>query len=300
MIRTLLLASHEIAPYVTQLRALEHDITYPLAGGNERFFIDHGPDYHPFFSELGEAWFLLALDDDRVVGCLTGILRRAHAAQDVATVYLCDFKIAAAHRGGRVARAMAFEALRRAATERRFRQWRYAYGAAMHGARGDVMRSARGLHPARLFAPAARLRLFFVPAQTLAELDTRGCPPAPRSAGLDLSPDVQRADPLGVISTAGRKDLRLASSGVAWPLIHLGLGPRAWPGNWAEYLRAAGQVAADRPGVCCFALDARLADHLGWARTRGLHSDTLCTVYAWRLPGGPAKPAWIHLSPSEI
>lgn len=300
MIRTLLVPAAELGPHAAALRALERDITYPLADGQERFFIDHGADYHSFFSQLGEAWFLLALDDAAVVGSLTGILRSARAESDVRTVYLCDFKIAKSHRGGRVARAMLFEALRRAATEPRFRRWRYAYGAAMHGEGGDVMRSARGVHPARLFSPAARLRLFFVAPSTLATLDPIGCPPRPRSHGLDLSPDVAHAHPLGLVSTAGRKDLRLVSTGATWPLTHLGLGPAGWPGSWADYLRAAGAEASTSSAQCCFALDERLDDHLAWARTRGLVSDTLCTVYAWRLPGGPPRPAWIHLSPSEI
>ena len=67
---------------------------------------------------------------------------------------------------------------------------------------------------------------------------------------------------MGLVSTAGRKDLRRVSSGAQWPLVHLGLGPAAWPSRWVDYLRLA---AADHPGAfCCFALDERLAAHLAW------------------------------------
>ena len=39
--------------------ALERGVTYPL--GHDRFAIDHGSAYHPFFSALGDARFLVAL-----------------------------------------------------------------------------------------------------------------------------------------------------------------------------------------------------------------------------------------------
>lgn len=303
MIRTVLVDAAGLAPYAAQLRALERDITYPLSDGAERFWIDHGPDYHPFFSQLGDAHFLLALDGDRVVGTLSGVLRAARAnGVPVETAYLCDFKIARGHRGGRVARTMALTALGLAATQRRFQRWRYAYGAAMRGATGDVMRSARGLHPGRLFAPTATLRLFFARPEALASLDPAGCPLTPATLGLDLSPDVATAHPLGLVSTAGRKDLRLVSSGEPWPLVHLGLGPNAWAGRWSDYLRRAGAAAQrEQPGaLACFALDERLTAHLDWATAAGLSSDTVCTVYGWRLPGGPPPTAWAHLSTSEI
>ncbi|MDO9018750.1 MAG: GNAT family N-acetyltransferase [Deltaproteobacteria bacterium] len=303
MIRTVLVDAAGLAPYAEGLRALERDITYPLSDGADRFWIDHGPDYHPFFTHLGEGHFLLCLDGPRVVGTITGVLRHARAnGVPAPTAYLCDFKIARSHRGGRVARTMLLTALGLAATQRRFQHWRYAYGAAMRGASGDVMRSARGLHPGRLFAPAARLRLFFASADALAALDPAGCPLTPCSTGLDLSPGVPVEHPLGLVSTAGRKDLRRVSSGAPWPLVHLGLGPAAWPGRWVDYLRlAAAAAAAEHPGaLCCFALDERLAAHLAWITAAGLPSDTVCTVYAWRLPGGPRAPAWVHLSTSEI
>ncbi|MDB4932378.1 MAG: hypothetical protein JWM10_4862 [Myxococcaceae bacterium] len=303
MIRTVLVGAAGLAPYAAGLRALERDITYPLSDGAERFWIDHGPDYHPFFSQLGDAHFLLALDGARVVGVLTGVLRRARAnSVPVETAYLCDFKVARSHRGGRVARTMALTALGLAATQRRFRRWRYAYGAAMRGAAGDVMRSARGLHPGRLFAPTATLRLFFARPGALAALDPSGCPLTPATVGLDLSPGLAPRHPLGLVSTAGRKDLRLVSSGEPWPLVHLGFGPDSWAGRWADYLRLAGAAAQrEHPGaLACFALDERLQSHLDWIAAAGLASDTVCTVYGWRLPGAPPSPAWVHLSTSEI
>ncbi len=320
--KLLLVDAAHLAPYAAGLRALERDITYPLADGQDRFWIDHGAHYHPFFSALGEAHFLIALDGDAVVGTAAGILRTARFGERaVPTGYACDLKLAPSHRGRGVARDLLLHGLRHVLTTPRFRRWRYAYGAAMRSARGDVMRSARGLHPARLFRPDACLRLFFVPAPALRALDPSGCPPlaAARTPGLELSPTQPG---LGLVSTAGTKDLRLVSArpqgredaqsqgredaqsqgredARTWPLTHLTHGPRDWPATLGDYLARAGRALPDE-AIACFGLDERLAPQLEWLAARGLVSDTVCTIYGWRLPGGPRDPAWIHLATSEI
>ena len=56
------------APYAAQVHAFEPLVTYPIEGGADRFWIDHGPRYVGFFAALGDAWFMLLLDGERVVG----------------------------------------------------------------------------------------------------------------------------------------------------------------------------------------------------------------------------------------
>lgn len=295
--RVVLVDAAGLAPYAAGLRALERDITYPLDDGRDRFWIDHGPDYHPFFSHMGEAHFLVALHHDTVVGTVAGVLRTVeHRGTTYEVGYACDLKVAAAHRGRDVARRMLLSGLGHIARTPRFWRWRYAFGAAMRGERGDVMRSARGLHPAKLFRSDARLRLYFLDRGTLGALDPAGCPPNPVDEGLVLSP---RAPGLGLVSTAGRKDLRRVSTGQPWPLVHLTHGPHAWPSSLAHYLRTAAE-ALGPDDVACFGLDERLASHVGWLAAHGLRSDTVCTLYGWRLPGGPRAAPWVHLATSEI
>lgn len=296
--RLLVTDARGIAPWAASLRALERSITYPLADGAERFFIDHGADYHPFFSALGDPRFLLALDGARVVGSIAGVFRTARVGdQALPSVYLCDLKVEASRRGTGLARRMAGLALWRAATDPSLWRWRIAYGAAMRGARGDVTRSVRGMHPGRLLSPEAVLALYFVPAGTLAALDVSGCPGAPGGAGLDLSPG-QRDD---IVRTAGRKDLRLVSTDAPWPLAHLPRGPREWSPSLGAYLRACGARVADEDhpaALTCFALDRRLARHVAWLAERGVSADTACTVYTLRL--GVRRAPWTHLATSEI
>lgn len=304
-------AAAEIGPYVPALRRLETAITYPIGDGADRFFIDHGADYHPFFSRLGEAHFVIALDDDRrdrgdepVIGALAGVLRRAdRGGRSIPSVYLCDLKLHADYRGrGVVPRLLRFAlALVR---KPRFRRWRLAYGAAMRGVRGDVMRSARGLSLLRLGSTLGRLTLYFAPPERLAALDPRSAPPPPDAAhGLDLSPDLDdplRSVPPGIESTAGRKDLRLVSTGQPWPLVHL-VRSVASPG-YAEYLVACGEALAQahRGGLACFAVDEQLAPWNEWLQRGGLAPGAVCTVYGLRLVPSLYSARWLHLATSEI
>ena len=203
-----------LRPWAAELAALEAAITYPIDDGRDRFAIDHGAAYHPFFSAMGDPRFLVALDEGRVVGSVAGVFRDAYEmGGHTPSVYLCDFKIAASHRGTGLGRRMAAHALWRAVTDRSLWRWEVAYAAAMRGERGDVMRSARGLHAAHLMRAGATLGVYFVQAKTLAALDPRECPAPPSAPGLDLSPTVtQTSRGPGVTTTAGRKDLRLVST----------------------------------------------------------------------------------------
>ena len=295
MLELVLCDAAGLARYAPSLRALEREVTYPLDDGRDRFFIDHGERYHPFFSGLGDARFLLAAEGDRVLGSVAGVFRESReGGRAVPSVYLCDLKVHPSQRGTGLARTMAARALRLAVTDPSLWRWRLAYGAAMRDARGDVTRSMRGAHAGRLLAPEATLAVYFVGARSLATLDPTGCPPPPTTPGLELSP---RALP-AVTTTAGRKDLRRISNGAPWPLAHLTHGPATWGTSLGAYLRACGDSLAPE-ATACFTLDQRLDDHVAWLRARGVCSDTVCTVYTLRL-GRRASTGWAHLSPSEI
>ena len=298
--------AHELAPYVDQLRALEREIPYPIADGQDEFRIDHGDAYHPFFSDMGEAHFILALDGDRAVGTVAGVLReavlRGHRTK---VLYAADMKVARTHRGGNLARRMLLFAARKMAVQPRGLSWRLAYVAAMRGAKGDVTRTVRGLHLGQLARPLAVLSLFFTPPEQLAALDLTDAPPPARiEDGLDLSPlDEARTptDPL-LVTTAGKKDLRLRSTSAPWPLVHLVRGPATTSPSWPAYLKACGaaMVARGLQGPACFAIDQRLRGHVDWLARRGVEPGASCTVYALSLTRRARGASWVHLATSEI
>lgn len=287
----------DIGPYVPSLRSLERDIHYPLDDGREHFFIDHGEAYHPFFSGMGHARFLLALDGDEVAGSIAGVVKQARVgSRTVNALYLCDLKVRASHRGRGLGRRLFRHGLKAILTTEELRSCRLIYGAAMRGARGDVMRSARGTHLLRLARSHAELAVYFAQPSMLQMLDVTGCPANPPADGMDLGTD---SVSLGV-STAGRKDLRLVSTGKPWPLVHLPASPAHWGTSLAHHLRRCGEELAGSDALACFALDVRLVRHIDWLAMRGLSTGTRCAVYALMLAWPRRAVPWVHVPTSEI
>jgi hypothetical protein len=212
-------------------------------------------------------------------------------------MYGGDLKIAKEYRGGRLSRRYLWWAFGKAI--RALPQWRIAYAAAMRGSRGDVMRTARGFNPMKLGLPAARLAVYFADPAKLAALDPTGCPATPPLDGVDFSPE-PACSPPGLLSTRGRKDLRLESTGQPWPLVHLPLGPRGWRPTWGHYLRSCGAALAGSDAQACFAIDERLTDHIGWLASAGVEAGAVCTVYALRVPGTKRFAPWVHLATCDI
>ena len=294
----------DLGPYVESLRAMERAIEYPIEDGEDAFCIDHGSEYHPFFTTLGDAWFILGLEGDRVVANMVGIRRAAILrGERRSAIYLADMKVARDRRGGGLARRMVQWGFLKMLRDPAMRFWRYAYLAAMRGARGDVMRTVRGAHPGKLVLPAARLAVYFVAPEKLAALRVEGAPPAPsETTGIDLSARPRHLEPPGLLSTAGRKDLRLRSTGAHWPLVHLPLGPGEWKPTWGAYLSECGKALVARSGsaTACFGIDARLSDHIAWLSRQQIEPGATCTVYAFSLSLRSRGAKWLHLATSEI
>ncbi len=172
-LRVLHLRPEGLAPYVAQLQALERDISYPLDA--DRFVLSHGGAYHPFFAALGEAHFLVALEGDQVVGCVVGVRKPVSTPRgEVMSVYLADLKVHPEWRGRRVPARLLATALLISLRRWSALHWRFAFGAAMRGERGDVMRSAKGLSLLRLGRPFALLDVYFASPSQLATLVARG------------------------------------------------------------------------------------------------------------------------------
>lgn len=298
-VRLLYLRPAELGPYLEQLAALERDISYPIADGQDRFVLSHGAEYHPFFSGFGEAHFLLALHGDEVIGCVAGVRKRVLTPRgEVMGGYVGDLKLRRDWRGKGVPARMLSHALLLSLRRWKELHWRFAFGAAMRGDQGDVMRAAKGANVMKLSHAFARLDLFFVAPAQLAALEVSAAPATPSARGMDLSPGAQD----DVVSTAGRKDFVLQSTGKPWPLVHLPRGPSGWGGSHAAYLRRGGErlVREGALGPACFGLDRRLTAEREFLASRGITPGAVATVYAlsttWRSWGA----AWTHLATSEI
>ncbi len=93
------------------LAEFEKEFSYPLGPGRS-FSISHGADYSLFFRCLGEARIYLAEISGNIVGALA-VVRRTAVLSDgsmMPAAYLCDAKVASAHRGRTVLGRLALKA----------------------------------------------------------------------------------------------------------------------------------------------------------------------------------------------
>ena len=68
-----ILTPQEIQNFVEDLHHLEREITYPIEGGEDRFYIDHGEIYHAFFSRMGKTRFLTTFYQGKPIGVLATV-----------------------------------------------------------------------------------------------------------------------------------------------------------------------------------------------------------------------------------
>lgn len=292
MIRFELCRPDQLGAHTAALRAIEADITYPIDG--DRFTIDHGADYGAFLASLGDAYFLLPFEDDRLLGVIGAALRTIHRPGRAAfkALYIADLKLIPQARGGRISRRLFAHGLRLLFTHPDATGLRFVFGAGMQGTRGDVRRTFRRAHVGRLGSGVGRLALFFVSPAQLAALEGDAPPIDPH--GIDLSGD---SSPL-IRRNHGTKDFRLVSTGEPWRLAHL---PRP-PTELGTMLRtAAAELAPDE--LATFALDERLEPQLHWLAANGIHPGGSCNLLGLRHPLlglNPLRAPWLHLSTAEI
>lgn len=252
--------------YQARVAALERLASYPL--GDDRFELDHGPDYFAFFDRLGQVETYAALVGQRVVAVACGILRRValRAGEAPKRVwYLCDLKVDPELRGQRIP----LRILGRAFAPNYVRCQR-AYAISMNpgdGRPNPVVRLATHwkLAPIRF---AGELSVYSFDADQM------------RAAASIAAP---LRGPLAYRSLRGIKDLILESTGAPLPLLHA--VPTA-PGTLAEPI-------PDTTHMLCAATDDPLAAALTAA---GLAPSASASLLAHRLPGCD----WRFVTTSDI
>ena len=90
-----IVSEEQLGPYIHDLRLIEKNIEYPLEDGTENFFIDHGKDYSPFFTQQGyKTRFLIITNKDKVVGSIAGVWKRISLNEKTYNaLYASDLKL---------------------------------------------------------------------------------------------------------------------------------------------------------------------------------------------------------------
>jgi len=197
----------DLPRYQARLQALEQLADYPI--GDDRFKIDHGPDYFRFFERLGEVFYFAQEDGDRLVAVACSMLRRVPYREGEAPKkcwYGADVKVHPDYRGRRIPLSIAYKVF---------------IPLAMRCVRGYVVSMNPGdgspnpivkLAKAFEWTPvdvSGTLRLYSLDADQMTE----------------LTPLVEaHRGPISYLSLADIKDIVLQSTGAPMPLIHVQWG----------------------------------------------------------------------------
>jgi hypothetical protein len=296
------LTGDELKPYSTQLARFEAQFRYPLGDGRH-FRISHGEDYGAFFRSLGAPRYILVLDDGGEVAAFTAAVRRPvpkrHSPpQDM--WYLCDFKIAKPHRGGRTFIGMGSRML-----PRFYRFWIGAYFVAMNNRPlsellGEAELQVGGiatLIPMRrfpAFKPVSLQAIFFQPPLDGPVTGTDG-------SRETLGPEAWRLtiqEPEGtyvLTCLRGIKDLLIEPSLEPMRFLHVGAFQLAREGDPAANLLALIRSARLRAGAwgaetLCFCWDAHDRPMIAALAAAGLTTESSGTTYDLYPPGVKRLP----------
>jgi hypothetical protein len=95
------------AAFSRHVNEFERLFTYPL-GQDQKFRIDHGPQYDAFYRSMGEAHTYYALYHDKIVASIAYVIRHVKRGESVDQVaYIGDLKIHPDHQATRVFLTMA-------------------------------------------------------------------------------------------------------------------------------------------------------------------------------------------------
>lgn len=194
--------------WLPQLRQLEQSIDYPF--GDDRFRIDHGPEYFEFFDRLGETVCYIATDDFDLAAIGIAVLRSLpHPNTAAKAWYLCDLKVSPKFRG----RGLTTKLFKSGFLSCYLKSSK-AYGISMNPSDGrpNPVVKLLGNLPWAPLKVASQLQIYSLDYETMTE------------ASLLLK---KYRGQLTYLSHAGRKDLILKSTNTALPLLHAQFGPCA-------------------------------------------------------------------------
>lgn len=213
-IRVVCLTEPQMKQYQAGIVEIERQADYPL--GSDRFHIDHGSDYFAFFKRMGEVHYYVALkkmDDgsEKVVGVGCGILRTIAYRQNEQprkAWYLCDLKVHKDYQGQQIPMLL----FRSAA-------WKYFKCGRGYAISMNPNNEAEKNRVVRLFNRGSWLPLAAPVQLGIFSMDAAQM----RQCASILSQHrvtAENSPGISFLSTHGKKDLVLKSTGKPLPLLH--------------------------------------------------------------------------------
>ncbi len=231
------LTREDWAEFSPRLQAFENVAEYPY--GADFFKLDHGTNYFAFFERLGEPFFHVALDGEKIAACAAGVLRTVEIEGEQTKIwYLCDLKVAREYASQKIPAKLFRKNL-----FSNYLKCPRGYAVSMNPAKGKN----------RVVKLIERFR--WVPIRCAAQLNFYSFD---ESQARNFHPNLKsELGEISYLSLRGVKDLMMKSTGARLPLFHIQHGVCATPTAQTPEMPGTYMICASENS----ALDALLKDH---------------------------------------
>tara|TARA_A100001011_G_scaffold383535_1_gene454886 strand:- start:29 stop:925 length:897 start_codon:yes stop_codon:yes gene_type:complete len=291
------IAPESVKSYLKQLRGLEKSIQYPLENGEGTFTIDHGKDYHPFFTQQGDKTrFVIIKANSEVIGVSVGMWKKILFFNKTYNgLYVADLKINPDYRKKEIVKKLLWHLLIRWPLTKDYKGWDFSFFCTMLKNNQGVERSFKGFNPAKLARPRVLFNIYMVKPTDLLSLDLKTVPEIDSKNHINLSPRRKEL----ILWNDGIKNIISSNSNSVFNFGHL--HPQIFYNNKISQLKSAALKIEEKKGTACFAVDFRKTNLISWLKSNGIDTKTKCKLFSFS-PFAPSIKDFnnIYISTGEI
>ena len=288
----------QVKKYIRDFKTLEKKIEYPLEDGNGSFKIDHGLNYHTFFTQQGfKTRFAVIKKDEKIIGTVAGIWKPIRINnKDYTGFYISDLKIDSNYRKKNILRNLLWYLLKRWPITPDYQGWDFNYYCTMLRKGKGVDISFKSFNPAKLPSYSATMNIYMVNPRDLLLLNLNSLPDNEKSKSINLSP--LRVE--NVLWNNGIKDIVSTTDNSIMQLGHL--HPQILTKKFSSgFNEIISEIVHKDKGLACFAVDYRETEKIKWLDSKGISTKTRCNIFSFS-PFAPSlkKSDILYISTGEI
>ena len=288
----------QVKKYIRDFKTLEKKIEYPLEDGNGSFKINHGLNYHTFFTQQGfKTRFAVIKKDEKIIGTVAGIWKPIRINnKDYTGFYISDLKIDSNYRKKNILRKLLWYLLKRWPITPDYQGWDFNYYCTMLRKGKGVDISFKSFNPAKLPSYSATMNIYMVNPRDLLLLNLNSLPDNEKSKSINLSP--LRIE--NVLWNNGIKDIVSTTDNSIMQLGHL--HPQILTKKFSSgFNEIISEIVHKDKGLACFAVDYRETEKIKWLDSKGISTKTRCNIFSFS-PFAPSlkKSDILYISTGEI
>ena len=286
-----------IDEYVVDFRSLEKGIVYPLENGNGSFYIDHGSEYHPFFTQQGsKVRFVVIKDKNEIIGTAAGIWKTINMdGIGYNGLYAADLKIKKDFRGKKIFKKLMWRLFLKWPIIKDYQGWDFCFFCTMLKNGIGVEKSFKGITPAKLVRHSGMIYIYMVEPEKINSLNFLDMPNVSYNNPINLSPERNEL----VLWNNGKKDIINSQGKGTYKFGHL--NPEMILSHDYDKIKKAILSIANKGGIVCFGIDERQSDIIRWFESMKISTKTRCKVFSFS-PFAPSMKNFdnIFISTGEI